>query len=448
VLNFNECNTDTDCAGRAPDGGGALLFCTPDHFCVDGLPEQRLCMPPMGAPIDGKTTVIAGLFRLSGPADSKDTAMADAAVLAMQEVAMYDQQRPIALVMCDTAGDSSNGVRALERAVSVYGAVAAVGPTTSSNVLAVAPIAAMANVLIVSPSATSPSISSLPERPFIWRTAASDTLQATVLAKQPPIVAPSPPPLFVNVAYVDTAYGVGLDEAFIMAWANQPTLGSTVKFAEGSDPTVPINKLAQENPTVSVLIADADAAALVGSLSTNQPAALSKTQFLMTDGAKGLDLFGAVPNPQVLSRIRGTAPGAPSGTTFSAFNKTYQAEFNQDARSTSFVANTYDAFYVIAIAIGATPAGMTPNGTTLAANVKRLSNPAPAAMLIPVGPAGYLAAVNALLGGTDVNLDGTSGPIDFNPMTGDVLSAPIEVWAIDVTNPSMPAFKTLQTVTP
>jgi hypothetical protein len=56
--------------------------------------------------------------------------------------------------------------------------------------------------------------------------------------------------------------------------------------------------------------------------------------------------------------------------------------------------------------------------------------------------------VSALQGGAAIDLDGTSGPIDFDAMTGDVISAPIEVWSIDTSTPAMPKFQTLQIVTP
>jgi len=443
-FNFNECNLDSDCARLAPDGGNpAGLFCTSDHFCVNGLPDERLCEPPLGAPLAQKPVIVAGLFRLSGAADAKDTEMADAARLAIEEVSQLNQ-RPIALYMCDTAGDDTHSVRAFNHALSL-GAVAIVGPTTSSDLVAIAPLAAQAHVLVVSPSATSPAITDLPDRPFLWRTAASDTLQAIVLAQQAKLLAPANamPPSVLDLAYVDSVYGVGLDQAFIAAWGMQPK--SAISFPEGVDPTVPLGKLAMDKPTVSVLIADADAAALVASLSTNQPLALASTQFLMTDGAKGLDLFGAMPNVQVLSRIRGTAPGEPSGATFNAFDSTYRDKFGQSSTSTSFVANTYDAFYAVAFAIAGTPTQVPLTGDALAGVMARLSTKP---NTVRVGPEDYVKGVSALLSNGAIDLDGTSGPIDFNATTGDVLSAPIEIWDIDTSVPSMPKFRTLNTVTP
>ncbi len=438
ALNFNECNLDSDCAGRAVDGGPAL-FCTTDHFCVNGLPEDRLCQQPIGAFPEQHPVVIAGLFRLSGDSDSKDTAMANAAVLAIGEINQL-MQRPISLVMCDTAGDSSNGQRAFLRAVDTFGAVAIVGPTTSGDALGIAQLATQRGILVVSPSATSPDITNLNDNGLIWRTCASDTLQSKELAKQAALLAPmgSTPPPVLDMAYVDSAYGKGLEQSFIVA-SPQLEPVQAVEFETGSDPTVVVSKLAMDTPTVSVLIADEDAARLVAALPTTGP--LGSTHFLMTDGAKGLNLFGNPPVAgQVLARIRGTGPAAPSGPIFTAFQTSYEDQFHEDPAATSFVANTYDAFYAVALVVSGAPPGVPPTAMQLVNLMGRLST---AGVDVNVGPVDFVKGASTLQNGGSINLHGTSGELDWDAATGDVLSAPIEVWDIDLTNPSMPKFRTL-----
>ena len=446
VLNFNECNQDADCAKRAPLGYSASdMFCTSDHLCVVGTPDEKLCSWAGGVTLDQHPTVIGGLFRLSGAADAKDTSMADAAILAANEL-VKDNQRPIALVMCDTAGPQqpNNGptqaTRALERVVKSFGAVAIVGPTTSGDVVDSYPFAVQHDVLVVSPSATSPTITSLADNGLVWRTAASDNLQAKVLAQQAKTWPMPATPL--NITYVSSNYGVGLEVSFIAAWGGTPV--NTYEFNTGDDPNGIVGNLAKDTPAVSLIIADDDAAAIVHALST-PTSALASTKFLMTDGAKGSDLL-TMPDPSVLSRIRGTGPGVDtSSPVFTAFRGTYVNMFGEDPTATSFVVNTYDALYVTAIAVAAAPSPR-PTGQELALILSRMSNKG--GKTINVGPVDYVNAVTELAAGGAIDIVGTSGPLDFDNTSGDVVTAPIEVWTIDTSIPTDPKFVTLQITVP
>jgi len=213
VLDFHECEADPDCAGRFDGGSG---FCTTDHLCVGEIPEERLCTELLGAsPADPNTIMVAGFFRLSGMAGDKDTEMADAARLAINEIAGTNQ-RKIGMVMCDIALDASAPTRSVEKAVAKYHIVGAVGPTTSGNTLAVAPLFVQYDLLLVTPSATSPAITNLADNNLIWRTCAPDDFQGTALAefipwdpKGLPAVTPR-----VNISYVSSAYGTGLNSSF------------------------------------------------------------------------------------------------------------------------------------------------------------------------------------------------------------------------------------------
>jgi len=64
-----------------------------------------------------------------------------------------------------------------------------------------------------------------------------------------------------------------------------------------------------------------------------------------------------------------------------------------------------------------------------------------------VRPDEYQSAVNALIAGGTIDLVGTSGPIDWDG-SGDVLTAPTEVWTIAQDTGGMPTFKVLSTITP
>ncbi|MGZ3407069.1 MAG: hypothetical protein ACXVAN_11540, partial [Polyangia bacterium] len=85
-------------------------------------------------------------------------------------------------------------------------------------------------------------------------------------------------------------------------------------------------------------------------------------------------------------------------------------------------------------------------GAAIAKNLARMSDQAGTA--VHIGPGEYQAGVNALLGGGTIDLVGTSGPIDWDAVTGDVVTAPTEVWQVVQGANAMPDFKVLSTVTP
>ena len=443
ALNFRECNQDADCAVRKTDGGTAF-FCTNDHLCVGALPEERLCTGGMfGAQPGPSTTMVAGLFRLSGDAGDKDVEMAQAAELAMMEVNTVGQ-RPIGMVLCDIQGDGVAD-RSLRKAITQYHIVGAIGPTTSGSVIQVVNTARDNNVLIVSPSATSPSITTLQDNGLVWRTAASDTLQSKVLAQIIPLTVGTGTPTKVDTAYANSTYGIGLNQAFFDAWSMRAGRApvQTVQYEEGSDPAPTVAKLANDKPDYSVIVADADAAKIIAALGS-APSGLSAAKFLFTDGAKGPDLL-ANPNPNVLSRVSGTGPATPSGVVYEAFAASYMGHFNSDPAATAFVANAYDAAYAISLCIAGTPTGNALNGGVLAGVMARLSGPGTA---VNVGPNGFNAGAATLSSGGGITLNGTSSHLTWDPATGDLVSAPIEVWTIDLTDPQRPTFKTIMTIVP
>jgi branched-chain amino acid transport system substrate-binding protein len=450
ALSFDECTVDTDCAG-------APAYCTSDHLCVSEIPEERLCTELRGAPPGGDTIMLAGLFRLSGSSDDKDTQMADAARLAADELMQLNPIRPIGLVLCDTAGASDTALRALEQAIKRYHIVASIGPTTSSHVLSIVDVAVKSDVLVMSPSATSPAITAVEDANLIWRTCASDNLQAVVLAGLVPTMDPT---IKVDVTSVETAYGTGLSKAFIAAWSEKSRVSPTPHvFQEGMDPTSVIAEIAADTPDYSVIVADADAAPLVGALyasdrmspsSFAMGGAFASTQlFLFTDGAKGPALFGAMPDPTVLSKVEGTGPanpplGTPEGGNFAQFSTGYKATFNSDPAGAAFVGNTYDAFYTVAMAVGGVASDTAVDGRALAEVIGRMSQKG--AGVVNVGPNSYNTGVSALHGGGTIDLDGCSGPLDWDGATGDVITAPIEIWK--VTGGAKPSFTTTGVVTP
>ena len=356
----------------------------------------------------------------------------------------FDKDGNIWITLCLTGSfNSSSKFRGWAGKVGTDGKFV---PTTSGDTKAVIDLAKANDILLISPSATSPTLTNADDNGLLWRTAASDNLQSKVLA-QIIMIPPSPSPVpRVNIAYADSAYGLGLDGAFIDSWtkASGTAPVSTVKYEEGSDPAVTVGKLADDTPDYSVIVADTDAQVLVAALSGGGPN-LAATKFLFTDGAKGSDLL-LNPDPSVLARVSGTGPATPTGVVYESFASTYKNQFGTDPADTAFVANAYDATYALSLCIAGLAGGVQPTGSALAAVLQRMS--ASGQLIVNVGPNGFTTGASALAAGGTIDLEGTSSHLSWDNATGDLTTAPIEVWTIDLTNPAKPTFKTVMVVTP
>jgi branched-chain amino acid transport system substrate-binding protein len=455
ILKFDQCNHDEDCVlGRTED---KPLYCTSDHICVDDVPSERLCELSPASSTDKDAVAIAGLFRRTGPNGVTDTDIEQAVVLAVEEINTLDVTRPLRLVLCDTANEPEQAKKALIAATDRFGAVAAVGPTSSGEVVALAAspdlVVQKHDFLIVSCSATSPNVTLLADDNLIWRTAASDNLQSRVLAQ---LVAQSGKKRVAS-AYVNSPYGIGLNGEFGAALSDIAGVSFVPKgFSEGTPGADVVSWLAEQTPEIALIVADSDAPTWVAALNDGGPA-LMDTQFLLTDGSKADALFSLGPDEAVLARIRGTGPGTPkdglSRQAYDVFRAAYMVRWGVDPNRTAFVANAYDALYAIAIAMGTIPPEAAVSGHALSVGMQRLSDGNP----IRVGGVQFANGYQQLANGQTVNLDGVSGPIDFDPATGDILTAPIEVW--DVYYPDMtgappdagtggPTFRTVDNITP
>ncbi|MDB4968281.1 MAG: transporter substrate-binding protein [Myxococcales bacterium] len=440
VLKFHECDVDGDCMGQTD--AGSALYCSDDHMCVGAIPDYKLCKVevPANGIIPAGALVIGGIYRTSGANDVNDHAFRNAANLAAKEF-NDSRQYSVAHVVCDTAGDPAQAARAYRVVIERFGAQVVVGADTSDEVFEVAKLVKEKGVPVVSPSATNPGITGLDDDGLIWRTAASDNLQSTVLAALP-LATAKLDIIFVN----DSNYTIGLKDAFVGSFAAKDgSVLRTLGFAAGDTAglNAAVAMAAADAPSVALLIADFDAPPLM--VAVSKSSGLSTTQFLMTDSAKKPSLWGQLTSYAVLSRVRGTGPANPagsdpSGMAFSVLASNYRREFaGEDPTATAFVSNTYDAFYAAAIAGFAAP---NRSGKAIAATLARLSS----GTKVPVGGNSVTTAITTLQMGQNIDLIGTSGPIDFDDH-GDIFSAPIEVWSVDNTA-SPPTFKQDSIVTP
>ncbi len=158
-----------------------------------------------------KVGVIGGF---SGPIAQIAPAMIDSVQLAITQIneqgGIGDGQK-IDVVLGDSACNRKNATVAVTKAVNRSGIVALVGPHCSNATIAAAnSVTIPADVLLITPSATSPDITTLNDNDTVFRTIPSDDYQGNVLART--VMARGNQK--VAVTYLNNVYGKGLARAF------------------------------------------------------------------------------------------------------------------------------------------------------------------------------------------------------------------------------------------
>lgn len=165
---------------------------------------------------DIKIGVILGF---TGPLESITPAMGDGAELAIKEVSdsgkLLDGSTVTAIRGDSTCIDAGAAAAAAERLITSDGVSAIMGADCSGVTGAILSNVAVPNgVVMISPSATSPGLSSADDNGLFFRTAPSDARQGVVMTE----VLMEEGIKEVAVSYVNNDYGKGLADAFIEAY--------------------------------------------------------------------------------------------------------------------------------------------------------------------------------------------------------------------------------------
>ena len=163
----------------------------------------------------GHAIKIGVIFGFTGPIESMTPDMAKASELAFKEASdsgLLLGGREIVSVRADsTCIDSAAATTAAERLITSDKVAAIVGADCSGVTTAVANNVAVPNgVVMVSPSATSPGLSTIKDKGYFFRTAPSDARQGKVLAS----VLKSRGIREVAITYTNNDYGKGLAQSF------------------------------------------------------------------------------------------------------------------------------------------------------------------------------------------------------------------------------------------
>ncbi len=314
--------------------------------------------------------------------------------------------------------------QAAEKMIS-DGATCMVGPWDSSSTVPVGrSVAARQQVPLISPSATSPELSELPDDGYVFRTAPSDALQGIVIADV--VEEALGTDAVISVAARNDPYGEGIADSFTAAWEER---GGTVT---DSSPVLYDLELSSYNSEAQEIVADSPDGYVI--IDFEEPynamgAALARTgDFDPTTmfTADGLAFEDGIPSsipPDSLYSAQGTRPATASDSDAAKeFDKLFTSSSGEKKRN-SFDAQTFDAAMLCVLA--AVAAGSS-EGPDIAEQIAEVSGP-------PGDQYDYTQladAIEALQAGDDIDYEGVSGPTDLDE-NGDPTIGFYEIYSYD-----------------
>ena len=338
------------------------------------------------------------LLSFTGPIESLTPAMAGGAELAMSEVAesgaFLGGGTAVTPVRGDaTCIDSGAATAAAERLVTSDGIVAMVGPDCSGVTAAVLANVAVPNgIAMISPSATSPSLTSAEDGGLFFRTAPSDARQGVVMAE----VLQERGIGSVAITYTNNDYGKGLADAIQGAFEE---LGGEVTIVAAHED----GKADYGAEVASLASAGGDALVVAGYVDQGGRGII---QAALDTGA--FDVF-ALPDGMVAPSLTdelgtdldgsfGTVPGTDGPGADAMATLAEEAGVSMDG---PYVGESYDAAALLLLAMQAAD---STKASDFARSVEAVAN-APGEKIYP----GELAkALEILEGGGDVDYEGAT----------------------------------------
>ncbi len=361
----------------------------------------------LSAPVIADDIKVGIILGFTGPIESLTPDMASGAELALAEASesgnLLGGQKVVGVRADSTCVDAAAATAAAERLITSDNVAAIMGADCSGVTTAIANNVAVPNgVVMVSPSATSPALSTIDDNGFFHRTSPSDARQGQVLTD----VLMSRGIKEVAVTYTNNDYGKGLDESFRGAFeAAGGKVSMSAAHEDGkADYSAEVGALAasgSEHLAVFGYVDQGGKGIIQGSIDAD-----AFSNFVMADGMVGESLLEAIGSD--LDGAIATLPGGASGAD------AFQEYGNSKGIKSDgpFVPESYDAAALIALAIQA--AGSADRGA-IQANMMAVAN-APGE---EIGPGELGKALQILADGGEVNYQGATN-VEFNEV-GEVL---------------------------
>lgn len=342
---------------------------------------------------------IGVILGFTGPLESITPAMAASAELALKE-ASDSGNLPEGMTLNPTRADSTcidaaAATTAAQQLVNAQQVAAIYGADCSGVTTAIANnVAIPAGVVMVSPSATSPALTTIEDDGYFFRTAPSDARQGEVLAD----IAMEKGIEEVAVTFTNNDYGKGLADSFGGAFtAKGGTVLISAPHEDGkADYSSEVAALQASGATTLMIFGYVDQGG-VGIVQASLDTGAFES-FVFADGMYGQSLIDNI-GSDINGKVWGTLPGV-EGEAAEKF-AAYAEENGMDATGT-YVPESYDAGALIALSIAANGSA---DRTGIRDKMMDLAN-APGEKIY----AGELAkGIELAAAGTDIDYEGATG---------------------------------------
>ena len=309
----------------------------------------------------------------------------------------------------DSACDPSVAGPAADKLVNTDQVTGMVGAFCTGATIGAATTAGIpGGVVMISPSASAPAVTTVEDNDLLFRTTPSDAFQGVKLAD----LLYAKGVTDVALTYVNNDYGKGLADVFAARFAELGgTVSVNISHEDGkADYRAELGQLAGSGSENLVVLAYISGSGLTILQQANEGG--NFTTYFGGDGMIGDALAGAnVPN------FVATRAGAYAGASADAYTK-LATDAGQDPAAT-YAPQAYDAGFLLALAV-------QKNGNAgregLSAALREVAS-APGEKILP---GEWSKAVELIAAGTDIDYEGAGGPLDFDA-AGDVDGIIVEV---------------------
>ena len=355
---------------------------------------------PAIALADIKMGIILGF---TGPIESLTPDMAGSAEVAFKEASdsgnLLGGEKIVVVRADSTCIDAGAATAAAERLVTSEKVVAIMGADCSGVTTAIANNVAVPNgVPMISPSSTSPALTTIEDNGYFFRTAPSDARQGQVLAK----IVMDRGISEIAVTHTNNDYGKGLTDSFSSAYtALGGKISATVPHEDGkADYSAEVASLDASGAEVLAVFGYVDQGGRYMIQTSLDSGAFDK--FILADGMYGDSLLENIDGD--LTGTFGTVPGTASNGA-DIFKK-IAADAGLNAGG-PYTGESYDAAALLVLAM---QRARSTNGESIADNLLAVAN-APGAKILPGELAKGLSILNSggpidYVGATNVELDG------------------------------------------
>ena len=369
----------------------------------------------------GEALKLASLLPLTGDLAAFGPGMENSVKMAVEEAnaAGGVQGSTITLESFDTATSADVAPAEADKIIA-GGFQGEVGAASSGISLSVIDALTAAEVIMVSPSNTSPQFTAYPHGGYYYRTAPSDTLQGEFTAQ---LLANSGADNLAIIYRADS-YGEGLNE--VVAASYTGTIVAQEPYdAENLDAKTLITTIAAAEPASVLCICFPETGVQIHVEAVSQGLLLEDQSlpWFYTDGmldptfVQALTDAGVENAAALLANFTGTAPGSEETDAAAQFAAAYQDAYGEEF--TLFAPQSYDAAWLMILAAEAS------DGSKIGIKGQMVA-------VSKGGESCIAAECLALLQAdptTDIDYLGASGEIDFKEnQSGDPGSAAFQIW--------------------